>query len=113
MKTKFIYISIILIILFGGWWYFSKTPSTTNSSTINKLDSLKNTQEHIRDSINIINDTIVDKIKQIHTTYEKNVEHIIIQSHDNDWRFLKEYLSGYSLDSTGLKKIRPNTSSTQ
>lgn len=105
--------TIILIISVVFIWNKS---NTNNQQILNKIDSLNiisNRQIIIRDSLHNVLDTNTVTIKEIHKTYEKNTYTILHQSNAADWKFLTDYLSRYTIDSTGLKKIESDSSSTQ
>lgn len=118
-KKDTIIIVVCIILLLGGcFWWFSRieVPSDKEQLILNKLDSLNSVvkqQTTIRDSLKIVLDTNTVTIKEIHKTYEKNTHTILHQSNAADWKFLTDYLSRYTIDSTGLKKVESDSSSTQ
>lgn len=116
-KNPFLYISLIIIIFIaiGIGYIICNLPVSNNDyqKIIYKLDSIENTQIRLRDSLNIVNDTITNKIEKVHTIYEKNVENVLNQSHDSDWLFLKNYLSRYNLNESGLEKIESDSITAQ
>lgn len=105
--------TIILIISVVLIW---NKHNSNNQQILNKIDSLNtinNRQIIIRDSLHNVLDTNTIIIKEIHKTYEKNINTILHQSNAADWKFLTDYLSRYTIDSTGLKKVESDSSSTQ
>ena len=103
-------ILLIILVVILSYVLFKTHKISDNSqqwkNTLYKLDSIKAEQQHIRDSINKVNDTITTNIYKIHSTYEKNVQRVISQSVDSDWWDIKNYLSRFTIDSTGLKEIK-------
>ena len=118
-KKDVIIVVVCIVLLLGVsfWWCSNiQVPPDKEQLILNKLDSLDlvvKQQTTIRDSLKMVLDTNTVTIKEIHKTYEKTVNTVTNQSHSADWKFLKDYLSRYNLDSTGLKKIRPDSSTTQ
>lgn len=120
-SKKGIIIIIVCLLSFTGlriWRYYSRVeiPSDKEQLILNKLDSLDRVEKQqtiIRDSLKMVIDTNTITIKEIHKTYEKTVNTVTNQSTSADWEFLKNYLSRYYLDSTGLKKIRSDSSTAQ
>lgn len=105
--------TIILIISVVSIW---NKHNSDNQQILNKIDSLNtinNRQTIIRDSLHNVLDTNTITIKEIHKTYEKNIHTILYQSNTADLEFLTDYLSRYTIDSTGLKKVESDSSSTQ
>ena len=105
--------TIILIISVVFIW---NRNTSNNQQILNKIDSLNtinNKQIIIRDSLHNVLDTNTITIKEIHKTYEKNTNTILHQSDTANLEFLTNYLSKYTVDSTGLKKVGPDSSSTQ
>lgn len=117
-KKDVIIVVVCIVLLLGVSFWCSniQVPPDKEQLILNKLDSLDlvvKQQTTIRDSLKMVLDTNTVTIKEIHKTYEKTVNTVTNQSHSADWKFLKDYLSRYNLDSTGLKKIRPDSSTTQ
>ena len=105
--------TIILIISVVFIW---NKHNSDNQQILNKIDSLNtinNRQTIIRDSLHNVLDTNTITIKEIHKTYEKNINTILYQSNAADWKFLTDYLSRYTINSTGLEKVESDSSSTQ
>ena len=105
--------TIILIISVVFIW---NKHNFNNQQILNKIDSLNtinNRQTIIRDSLHNVLDTNTITIKEIHKTYEKNIHTILHQSNAANLEFLTDYLSRYTIDSTGLKKVESDSSSTQ
>lgn len=117
-NNKLIYIlvgSIFIIIMFYIYGVNNK-PINTEQSILHKIDSLNNISNKeliIRDSLKTVIDTNTVTIKEIHKTYEKNINTILHQSISADWKFLTDYLSRYDIDSTGLKKVESDSNSAQ
>ena len=117
MSTKnkiCILVGTLLIIIFG-YICWNKVNSN-NTQILNKIDSLNTINDRqlvIRDSLHNVLDTNITTIKEIHQTYEKNINTILHQSNAADWKFLTDYLSRYTIDSTGLKNVESESSSTQ
>lgn len=118
-KKDILFVVVCAVLLLGGvtWWCSRiEVPPDKEQLILNKLDSLDlvvKQQTTIRDSLKTVIDTNTVTIKEIHKTYEKTVNVVTNQSHSDDWKFLKDYLSRYDLDSTGLKKVGPDSSTTQ
>lgn len=111
MKSKIVIIILLISILIGMFYIYSniKPPVDNDRLIIEKLDSLI----YHKDSIKAVIDTNTVTIKTIQKTYEKNVETVINQSYAADIQFLKQYLSRYIIDSSGIKKIEFNSDSAQ
>ena len=114
-KSKIsILVGTTLLVIFG-FIIWNKIDSN-NTQILNRIDSLNTINDRqliIRDSLHNVLDTNTITIKEIHRTYEKNINTILHQSNAADWKFLTDYLSRYTIDSTGLKKVESDSSSTQ
>ena len=114
-KSKIsILVGTTLLVIFG-FIVWNKIDSN-NTQILNRIDSLNTINDRqliIRDSLHNVLDTNTITIKEIHRTYEKNINTILYQSNAADWKFLTDYLSRYTIDSTGLKKVESDSSSTQ
>ena len=115
IKSKIsILVGTTLLVIFG-FIVWNKIDSN-NTQILNRIDSLNTINDRqliIRDSLHNVLDTNTITIKEIHRTYEKNINTILHQSNAADWKFLTDYLSRYTIDSTGLKKVESDSSSTQ
>ena len=114
-KSKIsILVGTTLLVIFG-FIVWNKIDSN-NTQILNRIDSLNTINDRqliIRDSLHNVLDTNTITIKEIHRTYEKNINTILHQSNAADWKFLTDYLSRYTIDSTRLKKVESDSSSTQ
>ena len=114
-KSKIsILVGTTLLVIFG-FIVWNKIDSN-NTQILNRIDSLNTINDRqliIRDSLHNVLDTNIITIKEIHRTYEKNINTILHQSNAANWKFLTDYLSRYTIDSTGLKKVESDSSSTQ
>ena len=114
-KSKIsILVGTTLLVIFG-FIVWNKIDSN-NTQILNRIDSLNTINDRqliIRDSLHNVLDTNTITIKEIHRIYEKNINTILHQSNAADWKFLTDYLSRYTIDSTGLKKVESDSSSTQ
>lgn len=114
-KSKIsILVGTTLLVIFG-FIVWNKIDSN-NTQILNRIDSLNTINDRqliIRDSLHNVLDTNTTTIKEIHRTYEKNINTILHQSNTADWKFLTDYLSRYTIDSTGLKEVESDSSSTQ
>lgn len=95
---KILLIFIIALCLLNIFTLFRTTTSKVEK------DSVIVKEERVRDSLNVINDTLTKQINNIHNTYEKTVDRIITQSADSDILFIKAYISRYSINETGLQE---------
>ena len=103
MQSKhFTIIGIVIlsaIIWYGLWFIPRHMPVDSNQVLIEKIDSLQNKIDSIstqRDSIKTVIDTTRVQIKEIHKTYEKTVNTILVQPLDSDRSFFTNYISEYS-----------------
>ena len=115
IKSKIsILVGTTLLVIFG-FIVWNKIDSN-NTQILNRIDSLNTINDRqliIRDSLHNVLDTNTITIKEIHRTYEKNINTILHQSNAADLEFLTDYLSRYTIDSIGLKKVESDSSSTQ
>lgn len=93
---KIIIVILIALCLLNIFVLFRNKPVKDNSTIV--------IEQKIRDSLNIINDTVKQQINNIHKTYEKTVDRIITQSADSDILFIKAYISRYSINDSGLQE---------
>lgn len=93
---KIIIVILIALCLLNIFVLFRNRPVEDNSTIV--------IEKRVRDSLNVINDTITQQINNIHKTYEKTVDRIITQSADSDILFIKAYISRYSINDSGLQE---------
>lgn len=81
-------ITLIIVVIFSKHNSVIESPSIVNTEIIK--DSL------IRDSIKVLNDSIVTKIKYIKIEHEKEVSTIMDNSDSANFKFFTEYIENYN-----------------